>query len=211
MKIRARREDLGLTQTEYTTLQSLNTPERIQRYLERMPINHEVGGGTLLTVREVLRQRRAHCIEGAMVAACAFWINGERPLVMHLKAVNDWHHVIALFRRNGYWGAISKTNAVFLRWRDPIYRTARELALSYVHEYANRLGEKTLRSYSRAFDLRRISPERWVTAAGSVWEMDELLYDAPHYSLVTPAQARRLRRFKPFERSVSKIVEYPSP
>ena len=122
-----------------------------------MPANHEVGGETILSVREVLRQRRAHCIEGAFVAACALWIHGDPPLVMHLDCdASDYPHVVALFRRGGHWGALSKTNGVALRYRDPVYRTLRELTLSYFHEYANRRGDKTLRSYSGAFDLRRI-------------------------------------------------------
>ena len=132
-------------------------PLRIQAFLNATPINHEIGGETVLSVREVIRQRRAHCIEGAMFAACALWVQGEPPLVMHLDChESDFPHVVALFRRGGAWGAISKTNGAPLRYRDPIYRTLRELAMSYFHEYSNRRGHKTLRSYSTSFDLRRI-------------------------------------------------------
>ncbi|HET7403670.1 MAG TPA: hypothetical protein VFJ62_17865, partial [Usitatibacter sp.] len=128
-KRRASREDLGLTLREYATLKRLDTPEKIQAFLNAIPCNHEIGGETILSVREVLRQRRAHCIEGAMVAACALWVHGEPPLVMHLDCdTSDYPHVIALFRRHGAWGAISKTNGAPLRYRDPIYRTLRELA-----------------------------------------------------------------------------------
>ena len=105
-------------------------------------------------MRGVLRHREAHCIEAALVAACALWIHGERPLVMHLDcAPSDYPHVVALFRRGRAWGAISKSNGAWLRYREPVYRSLRELAMSYFHEYFDRAGRKTLRSYSRAFDL----------------------------------------------------------
>src|SRR2546426_5283715 len=136
---RACREDLRLTRAEFAILGRLDAPQRIQLFLNAIPINHEIGGETVLSVREVLRQRRAHCIEGAMLAACALWVHGEPPLVMHLDChESDFPHVVALFRRAGGWGAISKTNGAPLRYRDPIYRTLRELALSYFHEYSDR-------------------------------------------------------------------------
>src|SRR5678809_1459970 len=130
-------EDLGLTRGEFLALERLSTPQKIQAFLNAVPINHEIGGETVLSVREVLRQRRAHCIEGAMLAAAALWVNGEPPLLMDMQAVRDFDHVICLFRRNGRWGAISKTNGIGLRGRDPVYKSLRELAMSYVHEYTN--------------------------------------------------------------------------
>jgi hypothetical protein len=124
-----------------SVLQRLDTPHKIQAYLNGIPQNFEPDGQTALSVREVLRQRRSHCIEGGMLAAAALWVHGERPLLLDLSAENDYDHVVALFRRNGCWGAISKTNHYALRYRDPVYRTLRELAISYFHEYANRRGQ----------------------------------------------------------------------
>jgi len=208
----ARPDHLGLTAAEYAKLARLSTPERIQAFLNAIPINHEVGGETVLSVREVLRQRRAHCIEGAMVAACALWIHGEAPLVMHLDCdESDYPHVVTLFRRGGAWGAISKTNGAPLRYRDPIYRTLRELALSYFHEYSNRRGHKTLRSYSIPFDLRRIDPKAWVTAAKSCWETHDRLADLRHFPLISRRQERLLTKRDKFERKASRLVEYPKP
>jgi hypothetical protein len=208
----ARAEQLGLTAAEYAKLARLNSPERIQGFLNAIPINHEIGGETVLSVREVLRQRRAHCIEGAMVAACALWIHGETPWVMHLDCdLSDYPHVITLFKRHGAWGAISKTNAVPLRYRDPIYRTLRELALSYFHEYSNKRGHKTLRSYSVPFDLRRLDPGDWVTNTKSCWPTHDRLVELRHFPLITRRQERLLAKRDKFERRVSKIVEYPRP
>lgn len=202
---------LGLSWNEYRKLRSLKTPARIQAYLDQLPANFEHGGETVLPVNEVMRQQRAHCIEGAFLAACALWLNGERPLIMHLKAVNDYHHVVTLFRRGRHWGAISKTNAVYLRYRDPIYRNLRELALSFVHEYANRSGQKTLRSYARPLDLSRFEPVKWISAPKDCWEIHDLLYDLPHTRLVSPAQARHLRKFEPFQRSIGRQLQHQSP
>jgi hypothetical protein len=208
----ARARDLGLDPAEFAKLARLSTPERIQAYLNATPINHELDGETVLSVREVLRQRRAHCIEGAMVAAAALWVHGEPAYVMHLDCdLSDYPHVIALFRRHGAWGAISKTNGAPLRYRDPIYRTLRELALSYFHEYSNRRGHKTLRSYSVPFDLRRLDPALWVTNAKACWEAHDRLVVLRHYPLISRKQERLLAKRDAFERRASKLVEYPRP
>jgi len=160
----------------------------------------------------VIRQRRAHCIEGAMFAACALWVNGDPPLVMHLDChESDYPHVIALFKRHGAWGAISKTNGAPLRYRDPIYRSLREIALSYFHEYSNRRGHKTLRSYSVSFDMRRIDPQEWVTNTRSCWVTHDRLVAIRHFALITRRQERLLARRDAFELRASKLVEYPRP
>jgi len=208
----ARREDLGLTPREHLILKRLSTPAKIQAFLNAIPINHEIGGETVLSVREVLRQRRAHCIEGAMVAAAALWANGDPPLLVHLDCdLSDYPHVIAVFRRHGAWGAISKTNGTPLRYRDPIYRTLRELALSYFHEYSNRRGHKTLRSYSAPFDMRRIDPAEWVTAGKSCWKTHDRLVELRHFPLISRRQERLLTKRDAFERKAGKVVEYPRP
>jgi hypothetical protein len=208
----ARRDELGLSLREFASLERLTTPQKIQAFINAIPINHEIGGETVLSVREVLRQRRAHCIEGALVGAAALWVQGEAPLVMHLDChESDFPHVIALFRRAGYWGAISKTNGAPLRYRDPIYRTLRELALSYFHEYSNKRGHKTLRSYSTPFDLRRLDPAEWVTATESCWDTHDRITELRHYPLITRRQERLLAKRDAFERKTAKIVEYPRP
>ena len=208
----ARREDLGLTPGEFAVLRRLATPQKIQCFLNAICINHEIEGETILSVREVLAQRRAHCIEAAFVGACAFWVHGEPPLVMHLDCVaTDYPHVIALFRRRGAWGAISKSNGSTLRYRDPIYRTPRELAMSYFHEYSDRHGRKTLRSYSAPFDLRHIASELWVTSKRACRETNDRLAGARHYPPVTVRQERLLARRDRFERVAAKTVEYPRP
>ena len=212
MRRHARPEDLGLTPREFAVLERLDSPQRIQAWLNAITVNHEIGGETVLSAREVLRQKRAHCIEGAFLAAAALWVHGEPPLVMHLDCdLSDFPHVIALFRRGGAWGAISKTNGCPLRYRDPIYRSLRELAMSYFHEYYNRRGQKTLRSYSTAFDLRRLPCESWASAEKSCWDAHDRLVRLRHYRLITPRQERLLARRDPFERRALRVVEHPRP
>jgi hypothetical protein len=211
LRQRARREELRLTRREFATLDRLATPQKIQAYLNAIPANHELGGETILSVREVLRQRRAHCIEGAFVAACALWMHGDPPLVMHMDcSPSDFPHVVALFRRGGAWGAISKTNGAVLRFRDPIYRTLRELAMSYFHEYSDKRGRKTLRSHSGAYDLRRIDPALWVTCDTACAVVNDRLAALRHYPLISARQQRMLSPRDAFEREVAKVVQYPA-
>ena len=207
----ATRELLGLGRTEFATLRRLDTPEKIQRFLYELRQNFEPDGDTCHSVSTVLRLRRAHCIEGATLAACALWIQGQPPLLMDLQAVRDYDHVVAVFRRHGRWGAISKTNGACLRWRDPVYRSLRELAMSYFHEYYNKRHERTLRTYSRPFDLRRLDPRIWASSAECNWHLAEALDAAPHYRLVNAAQARRLTLLDPFERRAGKLLQYARP
>lgn len=207
---RASRGELGLPARIYDRLARLDTPSRIQAYVDAIPANHEPDGETVHSVAAAVGMRRAHCIEGAFVAACALWIRGEAPLLMHLDtAGRDPPHVVALFRRAGRWGAISKCNHAQLRFRDPIHRTLRELALTYFHEYCDRRGRKTLRSHSDAFDLRCLDPGLWVTGGDACWKAHDRLAASRHHALVTAAQARTLRVQSTFERRATSGVQYP--
>ena len=206
-----RREDLGLTSAEFAVLQRLDTPQKIQAFLFDLGQNFELDGDTCMTVRQVLETRRAHCIEGAMLAACALWIHGEPPLLLDMRAVRDFDHVVALFRRHGRWGALSKTNGIGLRSRDPVYGSLRELAMSYFHEYTNRRDHKTLREYSVPYDLRRIDPEVWVSGEKNAWSVAEALDDLRHFKLVDGRHLRAVTRRDPFERQASGLMQYRRP
>ncbi|MDE2337599.1 MAG: hypothetical protein KGL10_09835 [Alphaproteobacteria bacterium] len=201
--------DLGLTRRETDVLKRLTTPEKIQDYVSRLKNNEESGGDTCLSVRQVLRQRHAHCIEGAFVAAAALWLHGYPPLLMDMKAKDDDDHVVALVRRGRYWGAISKSNHVWLRWRDPVYRSLRELAMSYLHGYVSPCNRLSLRSYSRPFDLRKHDSAQWVTNEGSCWDIALELDQSRHYDLITPVQARHLRPHDKIQLRAGQIVEHP--
>jgi hypothetical protein len=207
----ARREDLGLTKAEFAVLRRLDTPRKIQAFLYGLQQNFEPKGDTCHPVSEVLRTRRAHCIEGAMLAAAALWVHGEPPLLLDMRAVRDYDHVVALFRRRGRWGAISKTNGVGLRWRDPVYRTLRELAMSYFHEYCNRRDHKTLREYSLPFDLRRADPQLWAGGDKNVWVIPETLDALRHFPLLNGHHLKTVARRDPFERETGELLQYRKP
>ncbi len=208
--------DLGLTPAELRVLKGLNTPAKIHAFLHGLRQNFELGGECCRPVREVLRTRSAHCIEGAMLAACALWLHGEAPLLLDLRAERDYDHVVTLFRRHGRWGAFSKTNGVGLRGRDAVYRSLRELAMSYFHEYTNRAHQKTLREYSLPYDLRRLDPEIWVTGTKlrrkkNAWQVAEDLDALPHFSLLGRRGVREVTRRDAFERRVGAMLQYRRP
>jgi hypothetical protein len=199
----------GLSPLELAILKRLSSPEKIQAFLDALAINHEKRGDTYMSPRRVLQEKKAHCIEGALVAAAALWVHGEEPLLLDLKSLRyDDDHVVALYRRHGHWGAISKTNHATLRFRDPIYRTPRELALSYFHEYfINETGTKTLRSYSRPLRLKRFGAA-WMTAEEDLWDIADALDDLPHYPLVPKGSERFIRKADPMERKAGRIIEW---
>ncbi len=202
----------GLTKEEYDQLEQLSTPAKIQDFLDALPMNFESDGDTHRSPRAVLRAQKAHCIEGAMLAATALWIHGEPPVIMNLSARlgrGDVDHVIALYTRGGYYGAISKTNHAVLRFRDPIYRTLRELALSYFNEwFLLSSGEKTLECYSQQLDLQKKFGTAWITQEHDLWEVAEALSVLPHYQLVPKGNWRYVRKADAMERKAGGFREW---
>jgi hypothetical protein len=193
---------------EFGVFKKLNSPGKIQDFLDGLKINFEKTGETSRSPLMVLRRREAHCIEGALLAAAALWYHGEPPLLLDLKTQKgDDDHVVALFKQGGYWGAISKTNHAVLRYRDPIYRTLRELVLSYFHEYFLDSGVKTLRTYSRPFSLLPFGDE-WLTSGEDLWEINNALDESPHFAIVEKGAVAKLRLSHPTERAAGKIVEW---
>lgn len=198
----------GLLPSELAFLKKLSSPAKIQDFLNSIPFNFEEKGETIMSPRRTIKARKAHCLEGALVAAAALWVSGERPLLLDLRASGkDQDHVVALFRRHEHWGAISKTNHAVLRYREPVYKTIRELALSYFHEYFDNRGLKTLRSFSKPLNLKKLG-DSWVTAENDLWHIDRLLNRTPHQEMVPKAHLRQLRKADHIEIEAGKIVEY---
>ncbi len=201
----------GLMKEEYEMLAHLSTPIKIQDFLDALPMNFEEGGDTHRSPRAVLRARKAHCIEGAMLAAAALAIAGEPPLIMNLSARmgrGDVDHVIALYTRGGAYGAISKTNHSVLRFRDPVYRSLRELALSYFNEWFLPAGEKTLECYSKPLNMQKRFGTAWITSEKDLWEVADALSVTPHYDLVPKGNWRYVRPADPMERKAGSFAEY---
>ena len=184
-----------LSRAERAELRQLRTPEKIQRFLDcGLGYNKEKDGETCRSPRRVLRDRIAHCMEGALLAAAALRVNGYPPLLVDLEAVRDDDHVLAVFRQRGRWGAMAKSNFAGLRFREPVYRNLRELVMSYFEHYYNPKGEKTLRRYSRPVNLARFDRIAWMTAEEDLWAIPERLVEVAHTPLLTPSIERRLTR-----------------
>lgn len=181
----------GFTGSELRALRALKTPAGIQRHLDGMPYHL---AGTAWSPRVVLRERTAHCLEGAVFAAAALRVIGFTPLIWDLEADHDTDHVVAIFRSRGHWGAIAKSNFTGCRYREPVYRTLRELALSYFNTYFNLRGERTLRRYSRPVNLARFDRLNWMTREKDIWFIAEYLCEIPHRSLLKRGMEKDLTR-----------------
>jgi len=201
------REDYGLTPKELRTLRGLKTPARIQKFVDALQYQYADTAGS---PRRVLRERKGHCLEGALLAAAALRVNGHRPLLMDLEAVRDDDHVIALYRERGLWGGIAKSNYAGLRFRAPVYRTLRELALSYFESYYNLRGERTLRAYAGPLNLARLDRFSWMTSEDDVWCVAEALVAARHFELFPHKVGRALPRLdrRSFEAGLHGTVKH---
>ena len=187
------RPSFGFTAAELRRLRALRTPYGIQRALDAMPYHH---ASTAWSPRRVLRERTAHCLEGAVFAAAALRVLGLPPLLLDLEAVQDTDHVLAVYRVRGHWGAIAKSNFSGLRYREPVHRSLRELVMSYFDGYINLRGERTLRAFSRPVNLARFDRTRpgWAVADGDLWWIPEHLLEIRHTRLLSPAMIRALSR-----------------
>lgn len=182
----------AFTPKELKTLRSLRSPAKIQRFLDDMKYHH---AGTAWSPRLVLEHRQAHCLEGAIFAAAALRVNGFPALLWDLESVRDDDHVLAVFQVNKYWGAIGKSNFAGLRYREPVYKSLRELAMSYFDSYFNLLGERTLRAFAtKPVDLKKFDARHWMTTNEDLWYIAEYLCEIPHSRVLTPSMEKRLTR-----------------
>jgi hypothetical protein len=187
-------ETFGLSAAELGALHELSTPDRVQAYLDGLTYNLETHGDTIRSPRRVMRDRTAQCAEGAFLAAAAFRVNGRPPLIVDLVAVRDDDHVIAVYRDGGLWGSVGVSKFAGLRFRSPVYRTIRELVMSYFDHYYNWDGERTLRGYSRPISLAQFDAIDWMTTDDDLWPIVEYLERISHKAVLPPAVARRLVR-----------------
>lgn len=201
------------TTDEIRLFSKLNSPSKIQDYLNSVEFNFEDGGGTCMSPRMVLKTNKAHCMEGAMFASAVLEFHGGKPLILDLRATErpyDFDHVVAVFKKDGCFGSISKTNHAVLRYREPVYKNIRELAMSFFHEYfLNSSGQKTLREYSDLLDLNRFNKITWRTSKENVFEIPEVLDEIKHYKILSDKQIKNLRLADKIEIEAGKIVEQP--
>ena len=196
------------TKKEQSLFQRLETPSKVQDYLNTIPINFEDDGkDTAKSPFMVVRTHSAHCLEGAILGAYILSLHGHKPLLLHLDTHKDWNHIIAPFKVLGYWGALSKSNHADLRYRDPVYKTIRELVMSYFPEYTTNSGRKTLRRYSRLLNLNSFE-KGWEHAEHGLWGIDEELETIKHYEIAPKELLDQLRLADPLEREAGKLTEW---
>ena len=198
----------GFTKEEELFLRKLSTPQKMQDYLDALPFNHERKGETCMSPRRVLREQKANCIEGALLAAASFLIQGRPAYILNLKVDTkvDDDHVVLLFKERGYWGAVSKTNHSVLRYRDPVYKNPRELAMSYFHEYfLVRDGTKTMKGFSKPINLRRFGI-LWMTEEKDLWDIAEYIFDTPYQEVVPKDSRKFLRKATALERESASVA-----
>lgn len=201
-----------LSPAERRIFERLDSAQKIQSFLDRMPVNFELTAETAMSPRRVLKERVAHCAEGAIFAAAALAYHGQPPLLMDFQALpSDEDHVVTVFRQRGLWGAISKTNHAVLRWRDPVYKSPRELAMSYAHEYFLWGGKKSLLAFSRPFSIARYAPKRWLISDDDLYWMLLALDESPHEPIAPKAVLRKRRRTSDVELRALTVVEWPDP
>ena len=193
---------------EFRVLKKLDSPRKVQDFLDTVPINFERGGETCMSPLRSLRRNRAHCMEGALLAALALWMHGRPPLIMDLKTSDDdVDHLVAVFKVGRHWGGITKTNHAVLRYREAVYRDLRELAMSFFHEYFLDSGKKTLRAYSEPFDLREWDPE-WMTSPHDLWDLETAIDETRHWSILSRRRIAGLRRADAIEVRAGKLKEW---
>ena len=181
----------GFSPAELRKLRSFKEPHGIQRFLDDLPYHLE---DTAWSPRRVLREGTAHCLEGALFAAAALRVLGHPPLIIDFEAEHDTDHVVAAFKVKNHWGALAKSNYTGCRYREPVYRSLRELAMSYFNTYFNMRRERTMRTFSRPVNLARFDDREWMTTEKPIWFIPIYLFEVKHYQLLTPAMIKLLHR-----------------
>ncbi len=177
------------TRTEIALFAKLSSPARIQNYLNRLDYDSDYGARS---PRWVIREKKAHCFEGALFAAAALRWLGHPPLLVDIRSWNDDDHVLAVFKERNHWGAVAKSNYTVLRFREPVYRSLRELVMSYFDVYFNPIGQKTMRSYSLPLDLSRFDNRHWMTTDEDLEYIGDKLNAVKHIPVLSPAMIRSL-------------------
>lgn len=179
-----------LTKEEAGRIAGLTSPAKIQAFLDTIDYSEEVRYRCPLTV---LRDMKGHCFDGAVFAAAMLKRIGHPPLILDIVPNdNDDDHILALYRVDGHWGAVAKSNYTGLRFREPIHRTVRELIISYFEVFFNAIGEKTMRAYTRPLNLKEFDKLQWEINDASMDAIGERLDEIRKFKPVTPAMIRNL-------------------
>ena len=192
---------MPFTRAERALIARLNTPSKVQRWLNALPYNTEKGGETQHSFRLVVRLQKAHCMEAALFAAVVLEQHGYPPLLMSLES-KDWlDHVIFVYRHTTGWGSVARSRDPGLHGRKPRFRSLRALAKSYYDGYVDYTGR--LRGFGVA-DLRETLPDYdWRLTDKNVWKVEQMLIDLPHQKITSSDRRYRwlLRRYKEYRKT----------
>jgi hypothetical protein len=180
---------MNWSKEEIKFLKTLDNPDKIQRYLDSIEYNPNY---ECRSHRHVIKKGLAHCFEGALFAAAALRFIGHKPLLVDMLAENDDDHVIAVFKERGHWGAVAKSNFTSLRYREPVYRSIRELVMSYFDFYFNLNGDKSLRSYSVPLNLTRFDRLNWATTDEDLEYIGNRLESLRHFPVADKLMIEKL-------------------
>jgi hypothetical protein len=179
----------NLSTEELRFFNKFRKPNDIQQFLNTLEYNSEY---VTNSPKKVLQCRKANCFEGALFAAAALRLFGFKPLIVDMMAENDDDHVIAIYKQDGLYGAVAKSNTKLLRYRQPVYRTLRELVMSYFDFYFNTFGEMSLRSYSNPVNLSRFDKFNWMTTDDDLEFIGDYLYGIKHHNILNKKQLKYL-------------------
>lgn len=179
------------TKDEIVFLKTLNDPDKIQSFLDNIEYNPNY---ECRSPRWVIRKRSAHCFEGALFSAAALSFIGFKPLIVDMKSFNDDDHVIAVYKIDKHWGSVAKSNFTSLRSREPVYRSLRELIMSYFDFYFNSNGDKSLRSYSLPLDLNIYNSRHWATTDEDLEYIGDKLECITHFPVIDNKMIKNLKR-----------------
>jgi len=199
-----------LTREEEKLFRSLNSPAKIQDFLNTLTMRADEREPIVRSPRVVVQKKAASCIEGALFAYAVLHHHKRKAYLLDLRVdphARDVDHVVCLFKQDGLWGAISKTSHAVLRYREPVYKTPRELAMSYFHEYFTDDGHKTLRSFSKPFQIEAVAQKDWITTHEDLYEIAAALDAHPHIEILTKKQVRSLRPADILERKAGKLKD----
>lgn len=183
-------ENASWNAEEVEILQSLDTPESVQAFLDGIPYNTE---STCRSPRRILRDKKANCMEGAFFAAACLELHGFDPSVVYMIAVRDDGHAITLFKRNGRYGSVAKSNFTGLRYRSPVHKTVREVVLTYFDQHFNIQKELTLRKYTQPLYIRESLFPNWKIREDDLFDLSDYFDKLRTYTLVTPSMEESLR------------------
>jgi hypothetical protein len=177
---------------ERRIIQTHQSPEKVQKFLRSIPYNRELEGQTCYSFRRALMEGRAHCLEGALVAAAILEQHGYPPVLVSIESQDKLDHVLMLFKRNNYYGSVARSRDIGLHGRKPVFRTVLDLVMSYFEPYIDKTGRITGYAVANLYELGNYD---WRLSMRNVRKVERRLQEIPHHPIhSSDARYERARR-----------------